>query len=180
MATSKIVLPNGTIITIDGNPEEIKTVLSFYNNSPKGAGHTTRKRSGSAKHKPNIERSDESDTDAVMEIVTSIKESDDAENIETNVLDRPSQIDRILLPLYINHKYLDNKYSLTTGEIAKVLVELGVPISVPNVSNGMTTSASKYVVGDKARKKGQAVKYKLSRRGFQYMSAVVSGHDKQG
>lgn len=181
MATSKIVLPNGTIITIDGKPEEIKTVLSFYNHSSKEIEPTKKKRNNSAKQRQSIKVSDDSGTDAVMEIVTSIKESDDAENIETNVLDRPSQIDRILLPLYINQKYLENRHFLTTGEIAKVLAELGVPISVPNVSNGMTTSASKYVVGDKARKKGQAVKYKLSRRGFQYMSAVVggSGHDKQ-
>ncbi len=179
MATSKIVLPNGTIISVDGNPEEIKKILSFYSQPSNETQNIKRKKSNSIKQRVNIEHSDESETDAVMEIVTSIKESEEAENIETNVLDRPSQIDRILLPLYVNQKYLENKYSLTTGEIAKVLVELGVPISVPNVSNGMTTSASKYVVGDKARKKGQAVKYKLSRRGFQYMSAVVSGHDKQ-
>ena len=115
MATSKIVLPNGTMITVDGNPEEIKKILSFYSNPSTESENTKKKTNKPIKHKPRIESLDDSETDAVMEIVTSIKESEEAENIETSVLDRPSQIDRILLPLYISQKYLENKYSLTTG-----------------------------------------------------------------
>lgn len=180
MAKSKIVLPNGTLITVEGNPEEIKTVLSFYSHPAKQDEHRTQTKKITKSQKPSIE-TDEAQTDAVMDIVTSIKESDEAENVETNILDRPSQIDRILLPLYINQKYHDNKYRLTTGEIAKVLAELGVPINISNVSTAVKSSAQKYVVGDKARKKGQAVRYKLSLRGFKYMTAVIrgSGHGKQ-
>ena len=179
MATSKILLPNGTVITVEGSPEEIRAILSHYDGaSNKGpVSSLTSKRSKSKKSKvhvvsvPEVEK-----TDAVMEIVNSIKESEDAESIETNIIDRSSQIDRILLPLYISHKYHNNSFVLTTGEIAKILMELGVPINIGNVSTAISTSASKYVVGDKARKKGQPVRYKLTRRGVQYMTSVVEGN----
>ncbi len=176
MATSKIVLPNGTVITIDGKPEEIKAVLSLYHTATPGPTSPGGKKKGVKKTpRATTTTTSQEDTDAVMEVVTSIKESDDAEAIEENVLDRSSQIDRILLPLYINQKYHANKFALTTGEIAKILTELGVPIHIANVSTAIKSSASKYVVSDKVRKQGQAVRYKLSRRGFQYMSTVIDG-----
>lgn len=179
MAKSKIVLPNGTIITVEGNPDEIKTILSHYDNSvgknPPSA--LTAKASKSKKSSARVvDGSENEKTDAVMKIVNSIKESDDAESIETNILDRSSQIDRILLPLYISNKHHNNRFVLTTGEIAKVLMELGVPINIANVSTAISSSASKYVIGDKTRKKGQSVRYKLTRRGIQYMATVVEGN----
>jgi hypothetical protein len=179
MATSKILLPNGTVITVEGSPEEIKTILSHYDNAPhKNASVVgVAKSSNSKKSKAHVVNVPEGEkTDAVMEIVNSIKDSDDAESIETNILDRSSQIDRILLPLYISSKYHGNRFVLTTGEIAKILMELGVPINIGNVSTAISTSASKYVVGDKARKKGQPTRYKLTRRGEQYMTSVLEGN----
>jgi len=178
MATSKIVLPNGTIITVEGSPEEIKAILSHYEVENKTSSGNLKK-SPSKKTKTQVKKSpaDENATDAVMQIVNSIKEVDEAENIETNILDRSSQIDRILLPLYISEKHHGNEFKLTTGEMAKILMELGVPIGIANISNAIKSGASKYVVGDKARKKGQPVRYKLTRRGSQYISAVIEGAD---
>ena len=179
MATSKILLPNGTVITVDGSPAEIKEILSFYEGTSIKSGthsHTPTKHSKSGKSTTHVVAMPEGEkTDAVLEIVNSIKESDDAEAIETNILDRSSQVDRILLPLLISYKYHGNNFALTTGEIAKILMELGVPINIGNVSTAISSSASKYVVGDKARKKGQPVRYKLTRRGVQYMASVVEG-----
>ena len=178
MATSKIVLPNGTVITIDGKPEEIKAILSLYDIPASGTTGQEKKNAEKKKKGPKIlvsSDNNEESSDTVIDVVTSIKESDDAEAIEQNVLDRSSQIDRILLPLYIIQKNFANKFGLTTGEIAKILTELGVPIHIANVSTAIKSSASKYVVTDKVRKKGQAGKYKLSRRGFQYMSSVIDG-----
>ena len=177
MATSKILLPNGTVITVEGSPEEIRTILSHYDNSSGKSSVAVSAPKQSRKSKAHVVNvAEDEKTDAVMDIVNSIKESDDAESIETNILDRSSQIDRILLPLYIGHKYHNNSFALTTGEIAKVLMELSVPISTANVSTAISSSASKYVVGDKARKRGQPVRYKLTRRGVQYMTAVVEGN----
>lgn len=178
MSTSKILLPNGTVITVEGSPDEIRAILSHYDAAGKSAVPASVSKSRkSKKTKAHVVTVPESETtSAVMEIVNSIKESDDAEAIETNILDRSSQIDRILLPLYISNKYHSNRFVLTTGEIAKVLMELGVPISTPNVSTAISSSASKYVVGNTARKKGQPVRYKLTRRGVQYMTSVVEGN----
>lgn len=178
MATSKILLPNGTVITVEGSPEEIKTILSHYDGGSKSSvSNSISKSSKSKKSKAHVVKVPEGEkTDAVLEIVNSIKESDDAEGIETNILDRSSQIDRILLPLFISHKYHGNSFALTTGEIAKILMELSVPINIANISTAISSSASKYVVGDKARKRGQPVKYKLTRRGVQYMTSVVEGN----
>jgi hypothetical protein len=178
MATSKILLPNGTVITVEGSPEEIKTILSHYDGSNKSTVSTSVSRpSKSKKSKAHVVKVPEGEkTDAVLEIVNTIKESDDAESIETNILDRSSQIDRILLPLFMSHKYHNNSFALTTGEIAKILMELSVPINIANISTAISSSASKYVVGDKARKKGQPVRYKLTRRGVQYMTSVVDGN----
>ena len=177
MANSKIVLPNGTIITVEGKPEEIKAILALYDIPVPGAVSKERKKVKKTTKGPKIlvSTGSEEQSDAVLDVVTSIKESDDAEAIEQNVLDRSSQIDRILLPLYIIQKHYSNKFGLTTGEIAKILTELGVPIHVANVSTAIKSSASKYVVSDKVRKQGQAGRYKLSRRGFQYMSTVIDG-----
>ena len=73
------------------------------------------------------------------------------------------------------HKYIDNAYGLTSGEVSQVTTDLGIPIQTPNASRTLSGTASKYVIGDKVRKKGQAVRYKLSRRGVEYFKKVLSG-----
>lgn len=90
-------------------------------------------------------------------------------------MDRPAQVNRTLLPLYIVHEHLDNAFGLTSGEVTKVTTNLGIPISQPNASRTLSGTAAKYVIGDKVKIKGQAVRYKLSRRGIQYMKQVLAG-----
>lgn len=174
MPKSTIKLPDGTIITIDGNPEEIRHILSIYSTEQtkffsKQKPSSPSKKKGSQKAVPN-----EDGVDLIMAILTSIKECDEASEIESNILDRISQIDRTLLPLYISKKYHDNKFSLTSGNISKILSDLGVPINITNISRILSGSARKYVVGDKVRKQGQPVKYLLTRRGVQYISGVIN------
>lgn len=70
---------------------------------------------------------------------------------------------------------MDNAHGLTSGDISQITKGLGIPIHVANVSNTLSKTASKYVMGDKVRKKGQPVGYKLSRRGLKYMQDVLKG-----
>jgi hypothetical protein len=79
------------------------------------------------------------------------------------------------LPLYIVHEHLGNAFGLSSGEVTKVTTDLGVPVSQPNASRTLSGTAAKYVIGDRVRKKGQPVRYKLSRRGVQYLQAVIRG-----
>jgi hypothetical protein len=79
----------------------------------------------------------------------------------------------LLSPYYA--RFSKNAFGLSSGEITKITTDLGVPISTPNASNTLSGTAAKYVMGDRVRKRGQAVRYRLSRRGVQYMKGVISG-----
>jgi len=115
----------------------------------------------------------------LSKIVNLVKSCDEAELIEKNILDRSSQVDRVLLPLYITYHYLKDLMPLTTGDIVKVLSNLGINILQPNVAKTISSTASKYVMGDRVRKPGQSVRYRLSRRGYQYMSSVIRGKSSE-
>lgn len=175
MAKAHITLTNGTKVEIEGTPEEVKHLLEFYaegNGPPKTT--KTKKRSTSSKGKKTKSSAAKEQID-LSEIVNLVKSCDEAEEIETQILDRISQVDRTLLPLYIVHEYLDNDQPLTSGDISRITTDLGIPLATANVSRTLSNTASKYVIGDKVRKKGQPVRYKLSRRGVQYTKGVIQG-----
>lgn len=113
------------------------------------------------------------------EIVNLVKDCDEADRIETQILDGSSQVNRTLLPLYIVHEHLGNAFALTSGEVNKVTTDLSIPISTPNASNTLSGTASRYVIGDKIKKKGLAVRYKLSRRGVKYMKDLLKGPESE-
>lgn len=182
MAKASIQLPNGTTVKIEGTTEEVKKLLEFYGgNSPdleKLAKPNLTKRSGTTKAPAASKKKEDRGTKPdLSEIINLVKNCDEAEAIETKILDRISQVDRILLPLYIVHEHLNNAFSLTSGEISQITQNLGIPLQQPNISNALSGTASKYVIGDKVRKKGQAVRYKLSRRGLKYLAAVLRGSE---
>lgn len=172
MAKASLKLSNGTTVEIEGSPKEVQQLLEFY----EGGGPTTKvsgkiekvkAKLGGVKGKTKAEEVD------LLEIVNLVKNCDEAESIEDNILDRTSAVNRILLPLYIVHEYLDNKYGLTTGDVSKITTDLGIPVSTSNVSHCFSGTAARYVIRDKVRKKGQPGRYKLSRRGLQYLKEVL-------
>jgi len=176
MAKAQLRLTDGTMVTLEGTPEEVHRLLKLYSGETPAATPPKRpapkKKASSSRKKlasPDTESPDLND------LVNLVKNCDEADAIEKNVLDRASQVDRILLPLYVVHEYKENKFGLTSGEISKVTTELGVRVTQPNASTTLSATASRYVMGDKVRKKGQPVRYRLSRRGLQYMKSVISG-----
>jgi hypothetical protein len=179
VAKANFLLPNGTKVDIEGTPEEIRALLELYGDgsgharspSPKPAAKTRAKR----RAKKATPAQTESTSVDLSEIVRFAKDCDEAEDIERRILDRTSQVDRTLLPLYIVHEYLSNEFGLSSGDVAKITTELGVPVSTPNASRTLSGTASKYVIGDRVRRKGQPVRYKLSRRGLQYIQSVIQG-----
>jgi len=112
---------------------------------------------------------------SITEIVKHIKDCDEADDIETRILDTTSQVNRILLPLFVVQKHMRSKQALTTGDISAITKDLGIPIHIANVSNALKGSAARYVIGDKVRRKGQPVRYMLSRRGIKYLENVIKG-----
>jgi hypothetical protein len=176
MPKASLTLANGTVVTIDGTVPEIHELLSFYGSRgskpPNAREHNLPTLSSSPKINITAEDNNGDELD-LMTIVNQIKSCGQAENIEKNILDRPDQLARVLLPMYIVYEHLNNGYGLTSGQISKVTIQLSVPVKLPNASKILSTSASKYVIGDTVRKNGQAVKYKLSRRGYTYMKEVI-------
>ena len=174
MAKATLKLHNGTVVTLEGTQEEVKHLLELYGGEEKPKGI----------QKPNPRRkkvkSNEVKEDGkpdLNEIVNLVKDCNEAESIETQVLDRSSQVDRTLLPLYVVHEYLGNAYGLTSGDVTKVTTDLGIRIRQPNASRTLSGTASKYVIGDNVKAPGRPVRYKLSRRGLKYMKEVLAGNE---
>jgi hypothetical protein len=170
MAKASMTLPDGTTVQIEGSADEIQKIISLH--KPIDSPLKNLQKPKPKISKPRQDAESESSFD-LMEIVNHIKNCDEAESIEKNILDRTSQVDRILLPLFIMKAYINEKMGLTSGDISRVLGDLGINIYTPNVANSLSGPASKYVIGDKVRRKGQAVKYKISRRGEQYLTSVI-------
>lgn len=168
MAKSHIKTPDGTDITIEGSELEVAKILQLF------ATSAPRKESTRAAKKASVEN-DADESDAALQIVNKVKDCEEADNIETNILDKTSAVNRVLLPLYISHEYFENKIHLQTGEISKILSELGTPISGANVAHCIAGPAKSYVMGDRLKKKGQTVKYRISRKGLSYLKEVING-----
>lgn len=191
MAKASLTLPNGTVVQIEGTVEEVQALLAHYgsgaaptrDSAPEKRTAATRPKRRRSKSTPDSSTQPESEgggsTPNLSEIVNLTKTCDEAEDIERQILDRASQVDRTLLPLYVVHEHLGNRFGLSSGEVSKITTDLGVPVSQPNASRTLSGTATKYVVGDKVRRKGQAVRYKLSRRGVQYLKALIAGESDE-
>ena len=174
MAKATVRLASGAVVHIEGDVSEIKELLSFYG----GAETETKTRSTARASQPSLTKTPsagEKEGVAISEIVRHIKDCDEADSIEKHILDTTSQVNRILLPLLVVQKHMSSKSGLTTGEISAITRDLGIPIHVANVSNALKGSAARYVIGDKVRRRGQPVRYVLSRRGTQYLEDVIRG-----
>jgi hypothetical protein len=178
MPKASLTLDNGTVVTIEGSASEVQELLAFYGSAvPKvvdGKSHQSRKAPVVPRQSPNSTVEDGEEID-LMAIVNYVRSCDEAEGIETKILDQTDQLARVLLPMYIVYEHMNNAHGLTSGQINKVTVQLGVPVKRPNVSKTLAGSAAKYVIGDSVRKSGQAVKYKLSRRGHSYLKEIITG-----
>jgi len=174
MAKASLTLPDGTAVQIEGTPEEVHKILKFYGGESKQTPKPSSAKPKKAPAKKDKTKRGETSLD-YAKIVNIVKDCDEAEQIEVQILDRTSQVNRTLLPLYIVHEYIGNAYGLTSGEISKITTDLGVRVSQPHASTTLSGTASSYVMGDKVKKKGQPVRYKLSRRGVKYIKAILKG-----
>ena len=160
-----------TVIKIDGSPEEIKKILEIY-----GGANTSSKINNIKKgYKSEKSSSDngESTEDVVLKIVQEIRNGENSERIESNILDQSSQIDKVLLPLYIA-KHINNDIKLTSGDIYNVLRQLGIKMLLPNISKTLGKTGSKYVVPQNRRKKGTSGQYTLALKGEKYIASLLN------
>ena len=174
MAKAKFTTPQGTSLEITGTPEEIQKFLKIYEGSITTTTKPSVKKKKLSGKKIKSEGNESKSEDILLEIVNKIKDCDEAKEIEENIIDRNSQVDKVLLPLYIIHEYFNNDIALQSGEISKITGDLGIRIKQPNVSRILSETASRYIMGDKVRKARQPVKYKLNRKGQKYIKDVIT------
>lgn len=178
MVKASLKLSNGTVVSIEGNKDEILELLELYGGDQKPIQPTkppkkTQKPTKSAlpvstdQHVPS--------DDEMVNIINQAKVCPEAEGIEQYVLDQTNEANRVLLPLYIIHEYLDNSFGLTTSEISKLTIELGAKVSRQNALHAIKNAASPYVIGDKPRKQSVGSRYRINRRGLSHLKNVISG-----
>jgi hypothetical protein len=183
-----MTLPNGTKVDIEGTTEEVAHLLATVGQAG-SAGQTKSPHSPAVRKKARRVARDkggakgksvtEQPVVEITAIVNAVKNCDEADAIEEKILDKTSQVDRTLLPLYVMHEYIEVKQGLTSGDINRVTTQLGIPISTANASSTLSGTASRYVMADSVRKKGVPVRYTLSRKGTQYMKGVLAGQSDE-
>src|SRR5262245_21002293 len=114
MAKASLKLPNGTVVTLEGTPEEVKHLLELCGGERAEAstakpGTRPRKQRSRAREQRQPTERGEGKPD-LNEIVTLVKNCDETGAIESQILDRAAQVDRTLLPIYIVHEHLNNAF----------------------------------------------------------------------
>lgn len=174
MADATIKLANGTNITISGTAEEIAKIMALYNQEQSAPAQTTYRKVAVTSNHPSQPQPDTDEID-LASIVNTIKDCAEAELIEAKILDNNDVMNRALMCLFVNNKYFDSSPPMTTGDISKVLTQLGVPVSTANVSSTISRKAMSYVMSDGVRAKGAVIRYKLNRRGIQFFEGLLHG-----
>jgi hypothetical protein len=171
MPKASFVLQNGTSVSIDGTTADIKELLAFYDSSSKNVNPQIQKSLGSKSSKAVVsEKKTPSDKEDLTKIVDLVKTCPEASSIEKYILDKTNEVNRVLLPLYIIHKYLDNAFGLSTSQISDVTIELGAKVSRQNVLRAIKFSGKGTTI-----KLGIPPKYKIHRQGLARIKAVISG-----
>jgi hypothetical protein len=172
MANASFTLQNGSTVVVEGTVEEIQKLIDFYggtvNKPPKNLNKNRPSESATSSKEDGPKQFD------LIEIVNTIKSCEQAEDIENYILDKTNEANRVLLPLFIVYEYFDNALGLTTSEISKVTIELGVKVSRQNSLRALKNSAKAYIV-----KSGNPPRYTLNRRGIAFMRSLLSGADEE-
>jgi len=129
------------------------------------------------KYKQVIKKENKKDSVAsvpILSIVNKIKNCDEFEKIEKEILGKTALAGRILLPFYICYKYFPER-RLTTGDIEKITDRLKGKIQTPNVSKTISKSLHKYLEGNFLPGRNQKMlAYTLTSRGAKYFELLLN------
>jgi hypothetical protein len=113
--------------------------------------------------------------DAVLaQIIASVNDADNYDHIARCVLDRADRTARILMCYYFAHQHQTDP-AMTTTDVERITSQLGVKIAQPNVAKVIRQGAGTYLTADRVRRRGQAVRYKINRRGIAAFEEIVAG-----
>jgi hypothetical protein len=180
MPTASVTLPDGSVIKVDGSVDEVERILRVY---AENVGRAATPKSGSSKLAPrkSVPRKSESaetatETPNYHEIVNKINDCEAAEAIAEKILDKKDVLNRVLLPLYIVHEYFDDKWGLSSGDVAKILADLKIKVDISNASKKLSGPAKGFLQSDGIRKRGGGggVRYRLNRRGIKHFENFLN------
>jgi hypothetical protein len=171
---ASISLANGTKIEFEGTLDELQSLTSHLQgqrNEPTGGNPVRFGERPTAVVGDGDSAEEEPD---VARIVALIKECDEAERIDAKVLAERDVLNRVLMCLWVVHKYVNPMQGLTSGNIERITDQLGVRVAISHASTTLSDKARAYVTADSVRKRGAAVKYRLNRRGVEAFEAVLA------
>ena len=184
MPTASINLPDGTKISVDGSVGEVERIVKAYAEANAQSRDAKRQKAEKpAKRRAKTKKTDSGgDGPSVAEpdyaaIVNMVHDCDETDAISEKILDSHGILNRVLLPLYIIHKYFDDEWELTSGDISKITNDLKVKVSTPHASTRLSGEGKKYLAADSVGRKGVPVRYKLNRKGIQYMENLLAAGD---
>lgn len=164
-------LQDGTLVTIEGTVEELHNLLDFYGGSrikPEGNEKTVEeKRFPTQRSLGKKEKPEEAN---LLEIISIARTCKEAEAIEKYVLLQTNEANRVLLPLFIIHEYLNNAFGLTTTEISRITIELGAKVGRQNSLRALKSSASGFVI----KQEGNPPRYIINMRGVAYVKILLT------
>jgi len=117
-------------------------------------------------------KTDTATEDKIMKVVNKVKNCNETEKIEKQILDKRAMEGKIILPFYICNKYFPT-YTLSTGDIEKITAELSVRIKASNVRKAIRESLYKFLDTNQRRKSGILTPYKLNRKGFKHFESLL-------
>lgn len=173
MPKATFTVQNGTHIEIEGTTQEVQDLLDYYlrkGDTSDRIVNVVKNASNSddpLKIIPKKTKPEESD---IQKIIDTTKTCEDAALIEKYILDQSNEANRVLLALYIIYKYYDNAFGLTTTEISKFTIELGIKIARQNTLRALKNSAKGFVL-----KSGKPSRYTLNRRGYSHLTNILEG-----
>lgn len=172
MAKATFTLPTGASVLIEGTPEEIKDLLDHYTNTQGKSSPPIQKHRVKTPEKATLQekktKPDKTDIENIIDLAQTCKEAD---LIGETILDKTNEANRVLVPLYIVHEYLDNAFGLSTSEISEVTIGLGAKVSRQNALRAVKFSAPGHVI----KLPGKSPRYKIHRRGLAHIKSVISG-----
>ncbi|NOH02219.1 MAG: hypothetical protein HND47_09810 [Chloroflexi bacterium] len=174
MAKASFKIPNGANVSIVGTPKEIQEFLALYTGTTEKLSSPTEERhikkedreiSTEKKVKP-----EKADVEKIIQLAKTCKEAD---SIGKYILDQTNEANRVLVPLYIVHEYLDNAFALSTSQISEVTIGLGAKVSRQNALRAVKFSAPGHVI----KLSGKSPRYKIHRRGLAHLKSVIAGEE---
>jgi hypothetical protein len=167
-------LQNGTNVEIDGDPEDVQTLLAHFSSPGHAVTQSVKPRKIDATRRKSTTVEPAGASVSEIEVVNWIKEQGSAPWID-EILDSRDVTRRVLLPLYVSEKLRPGVGGITSGFISRVLTQLGVKISIPNVSTELSGKANRLVLAGSVRRRGAPVNYRISRAGVALLEQASHG-----